>query len=151
MRITIDTMAGHPPTVIDLSPGQVTKAAESGGHELSTDILGEVGKVAESLEGRPAFNMNEAVLIDPKSRPEVWTRVGSTAHDILMIDSRQPVDTVTRELLSEAAFAVAGGANAAAVVHLSAALADDRDVGAGKAVGAIEAIIDTIAAGEVVR
>ena len=79
-------------------------------------------------------------------RPPVTTAVGSTVHDILKLDDA-PLDTATRDLLYDAAYRLASDDVPGALDRLEAAREDDRDVGGGQAVAAIEEIMTEIAEG----
>lgn len=94
-------------------------------------------------------------LIDRCGHPngccEVTTAVGSTVHRILKVDDTYLVETVTREILLEAAYRLVSDDAPAALELLEAARDDDRDVGGGRAVAAIEEIMTEVAEGRATR
>lgn len=106
-----------------------------------------------TTHSQPAPDLSQ--LIDRCGHPngccEVTTAVGSTVHRILKVDDTYLVETVTREILLEAAYRLVSDDAPAALERLEAARDDDRDVGGGRAVAAIEEIMKEVAEGRATR
>ena len=119
-----------------------------------TGVADTFRKAAASVDGGEsgAERASDAFdrVLPHLDRPPVTTAVGSTVHDILKLDDA-PLDTATRDLLYDAAYLLASEDVPGALDRLEAAREDDRDVGGGQTVAAIEEIMTAIAEGRATR